>query len=143
MYTLPKEHLNGFHHFNIRETDDNELELVNIRVKVKGSFAAIWDSLVQYCVDNKISKIKLTDSSTTDRDVWGEKYGFHGTMRRGTRYFYTCSHKVDIDIPLHELNKLFYFMDSFASWELDEDELWDEVKNKVSRDIFDLYIKNV
>lgn len=143
MYILPEEHLNSFHHFNIRITKDNELELVNIKVKVKGSFSAIWDSLVQYCIDNKISKIKLIDSSITDRDVWGEKYGFHGTIRRGTRYFYTCNHKADLSIPLQEIHKWFHFMDCFASWELDEDGLWNEVKSKVSRDIFDLYIKNV
>lgn len=55
----------------------------------KGAFKEFWNEyLIPYCQENNINIITLTDSQTTDRDVWGEDYGFSGKKHCGTRNVY-------------------------------------------------------
>lgn len=68
---------------------ENQLEIKRVVNKEKGAFKKYWDEeIIPFCTENNIKVITLTDTQTTDRDVWGEDYGFSGRFRSGTRVVY-------------------------------------------------------
>ena len=71
------------------KVDEKQVELVRIMTKVKGGFKRYYNEvLMPMCNEKDIKVIKLTDAQTTNRDVWGEDYGFSGRFHSGTRYVF-------------------------------------------------------
>lgn len=94
---------------------ENAIEINQAHSLVKGEFSNYFNNeILKYCKENNIKYLYLTDSQTTDKDIWGLKYGFSGRFHCGTRYLYldfiedkSMNDGIEICLPLEEDDQEF------------------------------------
>lgn len=85
---------------------NNQLRIDKVFNKDKGAFKRFWNNeLIPFCKENYIPIITLVDRQITDRDVWGEDYGFSGNKRSGKRVVY-IGYEGDSAITSRAMNTL-------------------------------------